>query len=179
MNNQKAFTLIELLVVVLIIGILAAVALPQYQKAVEKSRATQALTLLKSAYQAAEAYQLANGSWPSSFDELGIEIPWTGTVCTIAVTGIRCLSSSDWSLELWNNADVKGFSIIRLSGTYKGGGFTIRKASAATVPLDQLLCYEYKTGTYAISHAGIYCPKFFKATRLADGNNATIYTFMQ
>ena len=71
----KAFTLIELLVVVLIIGILAAVALPQYQVAVFKSRTVQALAIAKTIRDAEQSYFLANGRYTSSLDELDINFP--------------------------------------------------------------------------------------------------------
>ena len=59
--SKAAFTLIELLVVVLIIGILAAVAVPQYQKAVEKSRVAEAFTTLDTLKKAIDVYVLEHG----------------------------------------------------------------------------------------------------------------------
>ena len=71
----KGFTLIELLVVVLIIGILAAVAVPQYQKAVVKSRFTEAFVNLKAATQAIKACELEGREECETWDRLNIDVP--------------------------------------------------------------------------------------------------------
>ncbi len=60
-KNTHGFTLIELLVVVLIIGILAAIALPQYQRAVEKSRLAEALQNAKLIQECFDWYQMEHG----------------------------------------------------------------------------------------------------------------------
>ncbi len=81
MCRLGGFTLIELLVVVLIIGILAAIAVPQYQKAVLKARASEALLQGKALLSAEKAYVLSNGVMTADLDSLDITLPenarWT------------------------------------------------------------------------------------------------------
>ena len=73
-KNYKCFTLLELLVVVLIIGILASIALPQYKKAVLRSRFATVKQNVKTLSQSMERYYLVNNVYPTSLSNLDIEI---------------------------------------------------------------------------------------------------------
>jgi len=72
---NSGFTLIELLVVVLIIGILAAIAVPQYTKTVDKSRAAEVLASIRTLKDALEVYYMQTGAYPTSPDQLDVTIP--------------------------------------------------------------------------------------------------------
>jgi prepilin-type N-terminal cleavage/methylation domain-containing protein len=73
MKNTKAFTLIEILIAVLIIAILAAIALPKYKLAVDKTRLMSLAQATFALRNAQENYYLANGTYAVSFAELDVD----------------------------------------------------------------------------------------------------------
>ncbi len=169
--NWQGFTLIELLVVVLIIGVLVSIALPQYQRAVEKGKTAQAIITVRALHDAGEIYHLANGDWPQSFDELAVDTPWTGDTkamdSVIHVPDVR--SNEEWSVEMQYNDGIGDYGIYvsRLTGPWAGTGFTMKweMSSSHVIPVHSLLCFERIEGGVSFTgEADSYCNKIFNAT---------------
>ena len=154
MKNKKGFTLLELLVVVLIIGILAGIALPQYQKVKEKAEASQLLISLKALQEAQQRYFLEKGVFATNFDNLDIEFSGYergGCEDFSYFFPTDCISKDNSALLIHPTHSLYA---LRKTGKYKKSGYVFYYRDSEQTSENTLWCYE--------NHKNGYCSELLK-----------------
>ena len=168
-SNKIGFTLIELLVVVLIIGILSAVALPQYTKAVKKSRAAGVLPYMKEAQNARQLYFMSNGTYTSNFREFDMDLEGfysdrNGEHWDRIMKG---RGASQLTLQIYGNGVLAAYSGDFFNSGFGGYGM---KRDSDVVYCAEYACHAVEVGSFCRSVMGTsatpvlntYCVRLFE-----------------
>lgn len=172
MKNNKGFTLVELLVVVLIIGILAAMAMPAYFKSVERARIAEADTILGSVAQAQQRRWMKNNSYSALFSGLDVS-PTNAASATFCTKGgttsgegasatTTCNNGFEITLGSTTNAYGSGSATATRVGNSQYSYVLTRKYQSThttctgTTEEDKALCADY-CGTDTVSNTGACC----------------------
>jgi prepilin-type N-terminal cleavage/methylation domain-containing protein len=121
MTTRKGFTLVELAVVVVIIGVLAAFAVPRFMASVERSKAAEAFNYLSSVQAAQERYHARQGTYAENTTDLDIKFtaPKYFTVGPVAAGTTSSLQDS-WSLTLTRTGASAGYGEYTVTFTEEG-----------------------------------------------------------
>ena len=171
--KKSGFALIELLVVVLIIGILAAIALPQYRKAVLKTKVAKVITQEKTVADAQELYYLQYGGYTPDFGKLSVSLPCISLSRTYEMdqggldgNNVCSLSAQDrYTLYVFGNR-----ASVSASSSWAGGNVTLNfnkhTTSVGYGPAGKYVCFYDENNQQSID----FCEKILGGTPLAGSN---------
>ncbi len=150
---KKGFTLVEVLVVVLIIGILTSVALPNYKRSIEKTRATEAMNTIKAANDAVYAYAAERNKCPEDWRKILVSIPGEQT-SEYEIVG----KYFEYYLNAAEGAPIPGTLCGGVVANRIGGGYQIWNPYATTESGKRTLACtaSSKAGIGVCKSLGIY-----------------------
>ncbi len=120
--NNKGFTLLELLVVVLLVGILGAIALPQYFNVLERQRAMEALGILTAVEKAQVRYYALNDSYATDFSNIDFDLRSNQDLSDENITGSSFQTDYfTYKLEARNITATRNIGSFILTTTYGSG----------------------------------------------------------
>jgi prepilin-type N-terminal cleavage/methylation domain-containing protein len=131
-SAQRGFTLIELMIVVAIVGILAAVAIPMFTDALNKSKTTEAMIQLENIGKKAAAQYTIDGAYPS----LTATLTPAADCCTQNLDNKRkcAVVESDWDTDGWKALDFSLSKPFQFQYSYTPGGASTFTALAVGKP---------------------------------------------
>ncbi len=173
MQERNGFTLLEMLVVTLIIAVLVSIGVVEYRKATERTRAMEAISLLRSIYHAEKMFQMSHGSFASSLNALSISFQGERVKCAQnnnspcwGYYNTEGIKGKMWSVELEKGKNPS-IAVGLISGPYAGAGFFIQleRADGIQFPLEKVACVENVKGRFKYKKGeGSYCEDIMDGT---------------
>ena len=185
MGNKKGFSLLELLAVVLFIGILAAIALPQYRRAVAKAEAAQLYEMVASLRKTVQGYYVIHDKWPTKLEELDLEYKLpiaSGSVCASSNVSGGIMRNEKYELLIHGGSNFAQVSARFADGPYKCTGFSTFFEYPGYPNLEnKFVCYEKPEGSQyrgVKNKKGDFCEKvmgyrFF----MTNGGDANFFIY--
>jgi type IV pilus assembly protein PilA len=136
-RKERGFTLVELAVVVVIIGVLAAFAVPRFLASVERSKAAEAFNYLATVHSSQERYHARQGTYAADIDNLDTEMiaPEYFTVGAVAVPSSEDSLETGWELTLTREGASAGYGAYTVVFNHDGFDTTNSTIVAEVSPL--------------------------------------------